>query len=257
MTMKGRENHPFKYLFLKKKTSWITVILTFLIMTLLFLMATSVLAQAEPEPISAFSVEIDGTISENEYDSSAEFRAGDYKLYWSVVGDEIYFGIICKTTGWVGLGIEPERGKIDADMIIGWVTDTGKVEIFDTYSKSESSHPQDIDLGGTFDISDYAGTQSSTQTIIEFKRPLATDDQYDKTIPANGTLKIIWAFGSSDSFSKKHKAAGFGTISTKGSIETIEEEPGGICLGTALIGFFSVTTVVSYSVMRYWKKNDE
>jgi hypothetical protein len=219
-------------------------------------MVISVPTQAESEPINSFAVEIDGIISENEYDSSAEFHGGDYKLYWSVVGDEIHFGIICKTTGWVALGIEPETGKIGADMIIGWVTDAGQVEIFDAYSKSESFHPEDTDLGGTFDISDYAGTQSSTLTIIEFKRPLSTGDQYDKTIPANGTLKIIWAFGSSDSFFKKHKAAGFGTISTKGSIKTIEDEPGGICLGTALISLFSAATVVSFSLMRYWKKKN-
>jgi hypothetical protein len=256
MSEKEQENHQFKYLFLKKRTSWISVILTLLIIALLFTMATSVPAQADSEHIDAFSVEIDGIISENEYDSSAEFRSGDYKLYWSVVGDEIYFGIICETTGWVALGIEPESGKIGADMIIGWVTDDGEVEIFDTYSKSESSHPRDTDLGGTFDISEYAGTQTSTLTIIEFKRPLSTGDQYDKTIPAEGSIKIIWAFGSSDSFSKKHKSAGFGTISTKGSTETIEDEPRGICLGTALISLFSATTVGSFYLMRYWKKKN-
>jgi len=255
MTLNRRVNHPFRYLFLEKKKSLIKVILTLLILTLLLLMATSVSAQTESEPINAYSVEIDGTISDNEYDSSAEFRSGDYKLYWSVVGDEIHFAIICETTGWVALGIDPDSGKIGADMIIGWVTDTGEVEIFDTYSKSESSHPRDTDLGGTFDISEYAGTQTSTHTIIEFKRPLSTGDQYDKAIPAEGSIKIIWAFGSSDSFSKKHKAAGFGTISTKRSTETIEDEPGGICLGTALISLFSAATLVSFCLMRYWKKN--
>jgi hypothetical protein len=227
-----------------------------LLSTLLLLTATAVVVSADSPTSIALSVNIDGIISENEYDAQAVFGNGDYILLWSVVDDTIHFGIIARTTGFVGLGIDPEQRMLNADMIIGWVTDGGTVEIFDAFSTGETGpHPEDTDLGGTFDILDYDGSETDTHTILEFKRKLSTGDQYDNIIPAEGSLDIIWSLGQSDTFSLRHDDRGSGTITV--DAEGIQTPGGGgICFGTILISLFSAATVVSYGFLRYWKKKN-
>jgi len=226
-----------------------------LLTTLLLLAATIVIVYADSPTNIALSVNIDGIISENEYDAQAIFGNGDYVLFWSLDDDTINFGIVARTTGYIGLGIDPEQRMLNADMIIGWVTDGGTVEIFDAFSTGATGpHPEDTDLGGTFDISDYDGSETETHTILEFKRPLSTGDQYDNVIPAEGSLDIIWSLGPSDTFTPRHDNRGSGTITV--DAEGIQTPGGGICVGTILISLFSAAIVVSYGLVRYRKKKN-
>lgn len=48
-------------------------------------------------------------------------------------------------------------------------------------------------------------------TTIEFSRKRVTGDAHDKAVPTSGTLKVIWAIGSSDGISP-HAAKGSATI---------------------------------------------
>ena len=51
-----------------------------------------------------------------------------FTLYWnfSTVEQTISFAVRAQTNGWVGLGISPNGGMRDSDVVIGWVNDDGK-----------------------------------------------------------------------------------------------------------------------------------
>lgn len=73
-------------------------------------------------------------INLNAYPFSAVLRADEngnplYTLHWnfSSVEETITFGVNVSTGGWVGLGISPNGGMTNSDVIIGWVNDQGEV----------------------------------------------------------------------------------------------------------------------------------
>ncbi len=161
----------------------------------------------------AMSQAIDGKIDSGEYALKAEFGGGDHKLHWRFQGDTGVFAIEAKTTGWVALGIDPEQVMNKADMIFGWVTEDGQVNVVDTFATGPNGpHPPDTELGGSADVLEYGGTQRDGVTTIEFSRSLNTGDRYDKEVPREGTLKVIWAYGDSDDFEEFHAKAGYGTL---------------------------------------------
>lgn len=163
---------------------------------------------------TAFGQIQDGVIEPGEYPFRAEFKGGDFVLYWNVTGDNVAFAMEGKTTGWVSLGIEPTFVMENADMIFGWVDDAGKTYALDTFSTGMfGPHPPDTELGGTEDILAFGGTEKDGRTYFEFLRPLTTGDGYDKPVPASGELSIIWAYGETDNFEEIHIAAGEGVIS--------------------------------------------
>ena len=52
-------------------------------------------------------------------------RNGDtYVLHWnfSTADRTIAFAVNVSTTGWVGLGISPNGGMVNSDVVIGWVS---------------------------------------------------------------------------------------------------------------------------------------
>ncbi|MHA2203756.1 MAG: DOMON domain-containing protein [Candidatus Hodarchaeales archaeon] len=154
---------------------------------------------------------IDGVISPDEYSSSKSLAGGNYQLFWEVIDStSISIGILGKTTGWIAIGFDPTSQMLDADIIFGWIESNGTVVIFDAFSTNPTGgpHPPDTDLGGSYDILDYNGSEDATSTTIEFSRLFSTGDQdYDNDIPTEGDIDIIWAFGTSDSFSQYHGGA--------------------------------------------------
>ncbi len=168
----------------------------------------------------------DGVISVGEYAFEAIIAGGDYKLYWRLDGQEIHLGIVAETTGWVALGIDPGTRMKDADMILGWVNQDGSVNMTDAYATGETGpHPPDRSLGGNRDIYGYNGTESGGSTTIEFSRLLSTGDSYDKVIPQEGRLKILWAFGPTDEFTQQHVRRGKAIIDLGAGLVSEEESP--------------------------------
>jgi hypothetical protein len=161
---------------------------------------------------------LDGMVSPNEYPHSASFVGGDYQVYWQIQGDIITLAMKCKTTGWVALGLSPSIKMKDADMLIGWVTRDGQVQMVDAYSLSETgaNHPADHQMGGTDDILAKAGSLQGGWTTLEFQRKLETGDSYDKPIPASGPLSIIWSWGANENWSDLHLSRGKATIDMGG-----------------------------------------
>ena len=186
----------------------ISLRLTFILLILIVWLSVFPLASnSVPLMVQAQTNVIDGIIADGEYQLNGTLGDGDFILYWQTVADEIYIGMVGKTTGWVALGISPTFMMENADMIMGYVTTAGDAEILDAYATGPTGpHPSDVDdkLGGTADISEYNGTEANGFTTIEFKRQLTTNDDYDKPFPSDTTIKIIWALGSGDDFDTPH-----------------------------------------------------
>jgi hypothetical protein len=151
----------------------------------------------------------DGVLGSNEYVNETSF--GDFEVRWTSDDRNIYFGIKAKTEGWVSLGLDPVSQMEDADMIFGMVKD-GEAVISDQFSTGAfGPHSPDTELGGSDDIVDFGGQEADGFTTIEFSRLLDTGDTYDNVL-SEGTVKIIWAYGSADDFDVKHINDGSGEI---------------------------------------------
>jgi hypothetical protein len=159
------------------------------------------------------AVDIDGIITEGEYSGSLSQAGGDFILHWEVAGNTAYFAIQARTRGWVALGIEPTMAMAEADMIFCWVEAGGKAGALDCYSTGLfGPHPPDEELGGRQHISAFAGKEQDGMTTFEFSRLLETGDRYDKILPREGELKIIWASSESDDYLDPHNRRGSATI---------------------------------------------
>ncbi|WP_273334073.1 DOMON domain-containing protein [Dictyoglomus turgidum] len=179
-------------------------ILKILILSLILLLTFTFAQTQKPN--------IDGKLSPNEYPNYASFSNGEFQIYWKIVGDEVYILMIGKTKGYVALGIDPKVKAGDADYIIGYVTEKG-TQVLDYYAPEKHfGHTQDEKLGGKNDIPEFSGREDKEYTYIEFRRKLDTKDKYDKVFPKTGTLKIVWALGSSDDPVSIHSKRGYGEL---------------------------------------------
>ncbi|MGA1821644.1 MAG: cytochrome and DOMON domain-containing protein [Thermoplasmatota archaeon] len=196
---------------------------------------------------------LDGIVTTGEYSATTVYDGGSFVLHWRISGDSVRIAMVGKTTGYVGIGFDPGQRMEGADMIIGWVESTGDVKIFDAYSEGPTGpHPTDESKGGTDDITAFGGTQAGGVTTIEFVRKLSTGDQWDKDIPTDGNVDIIWALGGSDSFSAAHGLkTGYGTMNE----ETVKLKLWPIHAAFLSLGFISMlaSVVILYtSKSRKW-----
>lgn len=151
----------------------------------------------------------DGIISPGEYARTNDY--GNYQIHWSSDEQFIYVAMSARTQGWVAVGFKPFTGMLNADIVLGFVSD-GETTIFDMFSPNYTgNHPPDTDQGGTYDILEFGGREEATTTTIEFKRALNTGDQYDKKL-TKGTNNIIWSYGSTDSPTQQHFDMGTGEL---------------------------------------------
>ena len=216
-----------------------------------YLNITFTLVNKEQEP------ELDGIVSPDEYPFNARFKGGDFVVHWRVEDDTIFMALVGETDGWVAIGFEPTKAMKDADMIFGWVSSGGEVNVVDAYSTGTNGpHPPDTDLGGTDDILAFGGTKEGGTTTIEFKRLLSTGDSYDKTIPKDGEVDIIWGTGPSDSFTSKHGSKGSGRldIATGAAEEDDDVKLWPVHATLLILGFFSMVTGVFVAMFKRKEK---
>jgi hypothetical protein len=201
--------------------------------------------------------DLDGNISEGEYDFMTSFGGGNFEVHWKIEGDEIAFAWLGKTTGWVSLGLDPGKAMADADMILAWVDNTGVIHVVDAYSKGPTGpHPPDTNLGGTDDVLAFGGSERDGITIIEFRRKLSTGDQYDKDIPSTGQLKVIWSTGPSDDFYAIHSGSRVGSgILVMDTGESIEEDSSDIWpVHAAFMSIGILSMLTAFYIARFRNK---
>lgn len=198
---------------------------------------------------------LDGIITPDEYEFKASFSGGEFVLHWRVENDIIIIAMEGKTNGWVAIGIEPSDRMKDADMIFGWVTDSGVANILDCFSTGTlGPHPPDTELGGTSDILCYGGTESAGKTTIEFKRLLSTVDKNDQNIPSEGEITIIWATGPNDDFESQHEERGYGKLDIgTGEFEEIDI-PKFWIIHAALMVVGFILMIVGITIAKVFKK---
>jgi len=154
----------------------------------------------------------DGVVTDGEYAQKMILSGGIFEVRWKNDAETLYMAIKGETEGWVAIGFEPEVWMKDADMIMGWVDD-GEVSAMDAYSTGNyGPHPPDIDLGGTDDIIEFAGSEKDGFTVIEFSRKMDTGDEFDKTFESGQTVSMIWGTSDLDDPEERHREDGKGEL---------------------------------------------
>ncbi|KAK3239360.1 hypothetical protein CYMTET_50709 [Cymbomonas tetramitiformis] len=119
-----------------------------------------------------------------------------FTLEWELgeSGEDIMIRMIVATTGWVGLGIEPDDGGMsNCDMIMGHV-ENGVASVTDAWADGYATPSADTDQGGTDDIISFSGELNGGFTTIEFVRKLVSADGKDKNIE-DRVQSISFAWG--------------------------------------------------------------
>ena len=129
------------------------------------------------------------------------------ELHWRTDEDFLYVNVSAPTTGWVAVGFDPTNQMADADVIIGYVDNSGDVFIRDDFGTSPTSHASDESLGGTDNIMDHYGMEEAGTTMLHFRIPLDSGDMYDKVLVPGNSYNVILAYGSADNFTSFHTLA--------------------------------------------------
>lgn len=148
---------------------------------------------------------VDGVVSRGEYPHRYHDEETGMDLYWSVLGGEIYFALRSPGQGWLAIGFDPDGPLMrGADIVIGFVQDDGETLVGDHYADTQVDHKPDSELGGTEDITEFAGSEDAQGTTLEFVRPLETGDAYDKAIRP-GEMFVLFAYAPrADDFIRYH-----------------------------------------------------
>jgi hypothetical protein len=158
----------------------------------------------DPETFSVEDIIIDGHLNSHEYIFSLKDETTGMEVYWANDEQHIYIGIITDSTGWTSIGFDPESAMKGANIIFMAIDDQGIV-IRDDFGTSTFSHSSDEDLGGSFDIEEYAGKPDGDVAVYEFKIMMDTGDEFDSVLVPGEEYKVILATNSGGvNFDSKH-----------------------------------------------------
>lgn len=161
------------------------------------------------------NIAIDGNIERNEYPFSYFDNITGITLYWYNDSKDLYIGLESRTEGWTAIGFDPERFMKDANIIL-FALENENVMASDDYGTSNFSHSSDEELGGSFDITKYAGKKENNITTIEFTIPLDSGDEFDRILEPSGSYNVILAVNLSNTdFDSKHSKRNSATIGLK------------------------------------------
>jgi hypothetical protein len=138
-----------------------------------------------------------------------EISVSGILLRWSTQpGDMLSVELTGPTTGWVGVGFDPDSIMLGANFILGYVVSSATT-LRDDYGWQTFSHRADTLLGGTSDVTLDGGSESGGETTIMFTIPLDSGDQYDKPLVPGDTYTVLLAYGpnGADDFSTQHAFA--------------------------------------------------
>jgi hypothetical protein len=170
-----------------------------------FLMVASVAgAQTKPVELSASDawVTVDGVSAASEYTATAEI--GKTKLSLARDKDNLYVSITGETTGWISVGF----GSLKMDgalLFIGFVGADGKAQ--GKLQKGVRNTHADVASEALVQFAmKEAGGMTTLELVLKASGMIAKDAK---------DLPVIWAVGTSDSFSALHKARGSLTVTLK------------------------------------------
>ncbi|CAK8671527.1 unnamed protein product [Clavelina lepadiformis] len=103
-------------------------------------------------------------------------------LYWKFNETHITFELHGQTTGWVGVGLSPNGGMINADIYVGWVKD-GSATITDRKGPPDGQGFPPLDEEQNVKLLD--GSESDGWTRLKFRREIPACEPSD--IPITGS----------------------------------------------------------------------
>lgn len=169
----------------------------------------------DPDDFSSENINIDGMAGPDEYPFSYEDKETGIVMYWFNDSRNLYLCLESQSAGWTAIGFDPGFVKKGANIIL-FAMDSENVIVRDDYGVSSYSHSSDQDLGGSFDIIQYAGKKVGSGATFEFVLPLKSGDEFDKFLEPGNTYKVILAINSIDiNFTVKHTNASSTTITLK------------------------------------------
>lgn len=137
-----------------------------------------------------------------EYQHTLE--SDNMNFSWSLDEDRIHIEISAKTTGWVGIGFNPEKAMKGSNIIIGAVK-KGKAKIEDHFGNKTRGHIPDSKEGGQNHVENASGNEVDGFTTLSFTIPLDTGEKFDTPIKADGTDIVMLAYGGGrDNFKGRH-----------------------------------------------------
>ncbi len=129
-------------------------------------------------------------------------------FFWKIEGNRLYVRLRAATTGWVGIGFNPQQKMKGANFVLGMV-DQGKVMVTDDFGTGTIKHKQDSSIGGKNDLTDVYGLEENGVTEIGFSIPLDSGDSTDTVLAPQGDTTILLAHGDGpDSFQGRHAYRG-------------------------------------------------
>jgi hypothetical protein len=179
-------------------------IFVILLVLVIALSATDMVIEKTDGTMVSVPIEQVDNITFAQYD---EIVVNGITLQWRTDEEYLYVNIMAPTSGWVAVGFDPVNAMQDADIIIGYVNASGEVFIRDDYGTSPGSHASDTSLGGEDNVMDHYGMDDGSSTMLHFKIPLNSGDQYDKALVPGNTYDVILAYGSADNFTAFHTMA--------------------------------------------------
>ena len=158
----------------------------------------------DPETFSTKNIVIDGSINSHEYLYSLKDEGTGIEVHWLNDDQYIHIGIIANSSGWTAIGFNPEFAMKGANIIFMAIDDQDII-MRDDFGNSNFSHSSDMDLGGSFDIEEYAGKSDGNKAVYEFKMLLDTGDEFDGILNPGVQYKVIFAVNSRGiDFNSKH-----------------------------------------------------
>jgi len=146
------------------------------------------------------------TVHQEQEDDETEMEVATFdggQIQWKVDGDSVLFNVQVKITGWVGIGFNPDDGKMrNADMVIVTGSDD-KMRVRDYFSEGM----EEPILDSSQDVEVLHMGRNRDVTYFEFRRLIDTgDSDQDKVLTSSTT--VIWAYGEGRSVSYHHGTRG-------------------------------------------------
>merc|ERR1719385_441612 len=123
-----------------------------------------------------------------------------FRLYWSHLDDDVIaIGMEVNTTGWIAIGLSPNGGMENSDIMLGWVDDDdGSVVLQDRYTDDSMNTPL-IDDEDHLTLIEGEEEDGITRIRFQRTRTLDCDDTsgHDMAV-AQGTSRVIYAWNDND-----------------------------------------------------------
>ena len=137
--------------------------------------------------------------------------SGKFTFSYRIDGPNLVAKLSCPSTGWVAVGFNPKSVMKNAFCVMGAVVD-GKPAISEEFGTGMFEHKPILSLGGKAVLIASDVSSENGVATLSFTMPLSTKDGMHADLAAGKKVKLMFAAGASNDFTKKHKRKGEMTI---------------------------------------------